>query len=130
MKRNQKWKIPHTFLQRQTLCFSTYKNPKVKVKLWVRAREKKDIFYTVYFVRRKLFNICVLSQYIVYWIYFQNIHTFTYHKHYFIHFRCLFLKLSEAFSVFLREILKVKSRGRCFQIFLRILYFKSNNSFK
>ena len=31
MERNRKWKIPHT--QRRTLCFSSYKNPKLKVKL-------------------------------------------------------------------------------------------------
>ena len=37
-----KWKIPHTVLERQTLCFSSYKNRQLKVKLWwVVARERK-----------------------------------------------------------------------------------------
>ena len=32
-KRNQKWKIPHTILERRTLCFSPYKIRILKVKL-------------------------------------------------------------------------------------------------
>ena len=32
-ERNQKWKMPHTVLEIQTLCFSSYKNRKLKVKL-------------------------------------------------------------------------------------------------
>ena len=59
------------------------------------SRKKEGIFYTVCFVQRSFFNICVLSQFIVYWIHFQNIHTFT-HR---LHFCGLFLKLSKAFSV-------------------------------
>ena len=50
------------------------------------------------------FNICVLSQCIVYWIHFQNTHTFTcqnilLHTHF-----CLFLKLSKTFSVSLEVV--------------------------
>ena len=33
--------IPHVVLERRTLCFSSYKNSKLKVKLWVGARERK-----------------------------------------------------------------------------------------
>ena len=45
------------------------------------SRKKKDwSFCTVYFVKGNFFNICVLSECIVYWIHFQNIHTFTYQK--------------------------------------------------
>ena len=29
MKRNQKWKIPHTVLERLTLCISSFKNRKL-----------------------------------------------------------------------------------------------------
>ena len=45
------------------------------------------------------FNICVLSQCIVYWIHFHNVHTFTYQKR-LLH-KCfgLFLKSSIALSV-------------------------------
>ena len=79
---NWKWKIPHTVLERCTLCFSSYKNRKLKVKLWwVGGRKRKEgIFCTVYFVRRNFFKICVLSHCKVYWIHFQNIHIFTYQK--------------------------------------------------
>ena len=46
--------------------------------------KNQGIFGTVYFVRNTFLNICVLSQCIVYRIHFQNIHTFTYQKNYFI----------------------------------------------
>ena len=51
MRRNRKCKIPHTVLERRTLCFSSYKNRKLKVKLWwVGAREKREgIFCTTFF---------------------------------------------------------------------------------
>ena len=69
-----------SFLERRTLCFSSYKNRKLKVKLWwVGARERKKVICcTVYFVWRKCFNICILFQCIA--THFQNIHTFTYQK--------------------------------------------------
>ena len=82
-KRNQNWKIPHTVLERRNLCFSSYKNRKLKVKLWwFRAckRKKKALFVAFILSKRKFFNICILFQCIVYWIHFQNIHTFTYEK--------------------------------------------------
>ena len=43
------------------------------------------------------FNICILSQYIVYWIHFHNI--LLKKRYYFMYFCCLFLKSSKAFSV-------------------------------
>ena len=83
MKRNRKWKILHTVLERQTLCFSSYKNRKLKVKpWWVGAHEgKKKAFFVPFILSEgNSFKICVLSWCIVYWIYFQNIHTFSYQK--------------------------------------------------
>ena len=80
-KNQKESKIPHTVLERRTLCFSSYKNRKLKVKLWwVGARERKKRAFFVPFILSEgnFFNICVLSQCIVYWIHFQNIHTFTY----------------------------------------------------
>ena len=74
---------PHTVLERPTLSFSSYKNRKLKVKRWwVGARErKKRVFFVPFLLFEGIFfNICVLSQCIVYWINFQNIHTFTYQK--------------------------------------------------
>ena len=63
MKRNQKWKIPHTVLEELTLCFSLYKNRKLKVKLrWVGARENKKRPFFVSFILSEgnFFDICVL----------------------------------------------------------------------
>ena len=55
------------------------KNRKLKVKLqWV-AKEKRG-FVPFVFPEGNFFNNCVLPQCIVYWIYFQNIHTLTYQK--------------------------------------------------
>ena len=78
-RRNRKWKIPHTLLERWT----SYKNHQLKVKLWwVRAcqRKKSAIFVTFILFEGFFLNICVLSQCIMYWINFQNIYTFTYSK--------------------------------------------------
>ena len=79
MKWTRNWKIPQTVLQRWILCFSSYKNCKLKVKLsWVKSHtRKKRTFLVPFFCQRD-----VLSQCIVYWIHFQNqnIHTFTYQK--------------------------------------------------
>ena len=72
-----------TVLERRTLCFSSCKNRKLKVKLWwIRARERKKRTFFLSFILSKgnFFKICVLSQCILYWIQFQNIHTFTYQK--------------------------------------------------
>ena len=45
------------------------------------------------------FNICVLSQCILYWINFQNIYTLTYQNELLRTFFCLFLKSLKAFSL-------------------------------
>ena len=56
-KTKSKIKNAHTILERRNLCFSSYKNCKLKIKLWwVGACErKKGIFCTVYFGQRKFF---------------------------------------------------------------------------
>ena len=55
----------HTLLQRSALCFSSYKNCKLKVKLWwVGAAKKKWNFCNVCFVRRNFFkDLCFISMY-------------------------------------------------------------------
>ena len=76
-----------------------YKIRKLKVKLWwvgARKRKKRAFFVAFILPEGNFFNICVLSQWILHWIHFQNIHTFAYQKHYFIR---LFFKSSKAFSV-------------------------------
>ena len=74
----------NTLLEIQTLCFSSYENHNLKVKLlWVGAPERKKSAYFVtfaFFSEGIYFNTCVLSQCIVYRINFQNIYTFTYQK--------------------------------------------------
>ena len=87
---------------KRTLCFSSYKNRKLKVKLWwVGARERKIRTFFVLFILSEgiFFNICVSSPCIVYWINFQNIHTFEYQKTFLHTLFCLFLKSLEAFSL-------------------------------
>ena len=82
-KRNRKLKIPHKILERRALCFRSYENCKLKVKLWwVGAHERKKMAFFVPLIlsEENIFNICVSSQCIVYWIHFQNIHTFIYQK--------------------------------------------------
>ena len=104
MKRNRKWKIPPTILERRTLCFRSYKNHKLKSKTvvsWTSPKKKEGIFCTVYF-----FKICALSQCIVYWIHFQNIHTFTYQKTLLYTFLLLVFKVLEIFQCVFKILLK------------------------
>ena len=99
-KRNQKWKLPRTILERRTLCSSSYKNHKLKVKLWWAGfleRKKRAFFVPFILSKGNFFNICVLSQCIVCSIHFQNVPTFTYQKTLLHTLICLFLKSSKAF---------------------------------
>ena len=66
---------------------------------WSSRRIKEGIFFTVYLSKGNFFKIFDLSQCIVHWIQFPNLHTFTYQKillH--IHF-WLFLISLKVFSV-------------------------------
>ena len=51
---------------------------------WSSRKKKEGIFCTVYFVRKKFFNICALSQYIEYT--FRICTLLHIENHYFIHF--------------------------------------------
>ena len=87
--------IPLALLGKWTLRFSSDKNCKLKAKLWwVEAREskKREFFVTFILSEGNFFNICVLSQCIVYWINFQ-----------YIHFCYLFSKSLKAFSLSLKD---------------------------
>ena len=67
---------------------------------WSLRKKEKGIFCAVYFVRREFFSkICVLSQCIVSWTHFQNIHTFTYQKTLIHTLSLLVLQLPKTFSV-------------------------------
>ena len=66
---------------------------------WDGAREsKKSGFFVPYiFSEGSFFNICDLSQCIVYWTHFQDIHTFTHQKK-----RITSYKSPKALSVYLK----------------------------
>ena len=88
-----KMENPNAVLERRTLWFSTYKNRKLKVKLWwVGAREwkKREFFVPFILSEGNFFNICVLSRCIVYWIHFQTYMVLHIKKHYFMHFFAYF----------------------------------------
>ena len=91
----------HSFREKDLVLQLIYKS-QIKSKTvmsWSSRRIKEGIFFTVNLSEGNFFKICDLSQCIVYWIQFPNLHTFTYQKtllH--IHFR-LFLKSSKVFSV-------------------------------
>ena len=89
IKRNEKWKLPHTPLERRSLCFGSYKIHELKVKLWwarAREREKDSFFCNVYFVTfilsfKTFFNyLCFSSMYSVLNKLLEYIYTFTYQK--------------------------------------------------
>ena len=64
---------------------------------WSSWKKKEGIFVPFILSKRKFFSICVLSQFIVYWIHFQNKYTFAYQKTILHKLFCLFLKSSKAF---------------------------------
>ena len=66
-KLNRKWKIPHILLERRNLCFSSYKNLELKVKLWwVGAGERgKSAFLVTFIFLYYFFALCT-----VYWVHF------------------------------------------------------------
>ena len=63
-----KMEIPYTVLERQTLCFSSL--------VGARERKRGHILHCLFCLKDIFFKIFVLSQCIVYWMHFQNIHTF------------------------------------------------------
>ena len=132
-KRNQTKKMPHTVLERRTLCFSWYKNHNLKAKLWrARARERKKRAFFVPFILSEgnFFNICVLSQCIVYWIHFQNKHTFTCQKKLLQTLSCLFLKSSKAFSVSLKISQNSQENTSVSLLFNTVAAWRSTTSIK
>ena len=132
MKRNLKRKIPYIVFERWIVYFRSYKNHKLNVKLWwvwACKRENRAVFvlffcltFTVYYV---------LSQCIVYWIHFENIHTFMYQKVLLLIIFYLFSKLLKAISVSLRtDILLHRIKKHYFILIInqfqsiKTMYFK------
>ena len=125
-KRNRKWKIRHSVLEARTLCFSSYKNSELRVKLrWVGTCEKKEsIFSNVYYVWKTFFNISVLSWCIGHWTNFQNVYVYVSKNIILQTFFYLFLKSSKTFTVSLKNLINpagiyllkvnnVNTRSRC-----------------
>ena len=54
---NRKWKFAHMFLERQTLCFSSFKNCQLKVKLWWdgACEIKKGAFFVTFISSKGIF---------------------------------------------------------------------------
>ena len=68
----------HSF-RGMNLVFQLRQESQIKSKTvmsWSSRKKKEGIFYTVSFVRKNFFNICILFQCVVYRIHSQNIHTF------------------------------------------------------
>ena len=60
MKWNLKWKIPCT-QETWTLCFSSYKNCKLKMKLcWAGARKRNELFCSMLFTHWEFFGLCYI----------------------------------------------------------------------
>ena len=60
---------------------SEWQIKKSKTVMRCSSRKKKGrVFDNVCFARKNVFSICILLQFIVYWINFQNIYAFTYQK--------------------------------------------------
>ena len=78
-----KMKNPTHSFKEMNLVLQLISESQLKVKLWwvgARKRKKRTSFVPFILSEENFFNICVLSRCIVYWIYFQNIHTFTHQK--------------------------------------------------
>ena len=72
------------------------------VMIWS-SQKKKRAYFVLFTLSKRIFStFFVLSQCMLYWIHFQNIHTFTYQKALLYTLFCRFLKSSKAFSVSLR----------------------------
>ena len=68
------------------------------------AKKKRAFFVPLILSEENFFNICVLSQCILYWIRFQNIYTLIYQKTLLHTLFCLFWKSRKAFSVSLSKV--------------------------
>ena len=101
------WKISYTVLEIWILYFSSYENRILKANLWwvgAQKRSRRASFEPPFCPKEIFFNICVLSQWILDWINFQNIHIFTFKKA-LVHTNFyLLLKSLKTFSVFLRQL--------------------------
>ena len=92
-KNQKESKIPHTVLERRTLCFSSYKNRKLKVNQWwvELTKEKRGNFFVLFILSKEnFFNILFsLNVQCIEYI-FRRYIPLHIKKHYFIHFFACF----------------------------------------
>ena len=106
--RNRKLKLSRLLSERWTLCFSSYKNRELKVKLrWAGAHEKKTPFFITFVV--------YLNVYSIEWTF--RIYTLTYQKTFIAYpkFINFFASLHKKWSFPLRSssVNVTKSEGNC-----------------
>ena len=107
-KQELKMENPHTVLERLTLCFSWYKNRQLKKNCdeMELAKEKRGHFLYCLFCPKEIFFEFVSTLFVckVYWIHFQNIHTFTYQKTLLHTLLLLVFKIAESLQCILKII--------------------------
>ena len=99
-KTESKMQNPTHYFKETNLVLQLIEESQIKsetVMSWSSWKKKEGIFVPFILSKRKFFSICVLSQFIVYWIHFQNKYTFTYQKTILHKLFCLFFKSSKAF---------------------------------
>ena len=130
MKRNRKWKIRHIVFDGRILCFSWYKNRKLKVKVWwvgACERKKRAFFVPLILSEGNFLNICVLSQCIVNWIHFPNIYAFIYQKTLLHTLSWLFLKSTKYLQFILTFVqFQSKMKWRAELLTIMALYLSMN----
>ena len=103
-----KMENPRHSFRETSLVFQDIYESQIKSKIlmnWSSWKKRGHFLYCLFYPKEISLTF-FLSQCVAHWIHFQNIHTFIYQKHYFIHFCCLFLKLSKAFIVSLTSDIK------------------------
>ena len=97
-----KMKNPTHSFRETNLLLQLIQESQIKSKTvmnWSSQKKKRAFFVPFILSEGSFFKDWVLSQCILYWIHFQNIHTFTYQNTLLHTLCCLFLKSSKAFSV-------------------------------
>ena len=88
------------------MCFSSYKNCKLKLKLsWVRAREREtsELFAKFILSEGKIFSICFFFSVYSAWLFFLNIYNSTYQKVFLHTLLLLVFKIAGRFQCILNE---------------------------
>ena len=115
----------HTFTE-MNLLLQLVEESQIKSKTLMRwsSRQKRSAFFVTFILSQGIFfNICVLSQCIVYWINFQNVYTFTYGK------KLLYTLLQLVFKIIesLQCILKISRKYGQLWLLVPLLCFQQKH---